>query len=195
MEFEEREGFIPVTGGKVWYKRVGATTKTPLLTLHGGPGFPHDYLEPLAALADERSVVFFDQLGCGRSDRPSDDGLWTLARSLEEVECVRSELKLENFHLLGSSWGGLLGIEYALTRPLGPQRLALSGPLVSVPRWNADAPGLKAQLPADVLATIDWHEERGFIDCPEYTAATLVFWKRHVCRLERWPDELERSLA
>lgn len=185
---------ISVPGGRVWYGIEGEGG-TPLVCLHGGPGFPHDYLEPLAELSDERAVVFFDQLGCGRSDRPADERLWTLERSLEEVERVRSELGLQAFHLLGSSWGGLLAIEYALTQPAGLRSLVLSSPLVSVPRWNDDAAELKGQLPGDVRATIDWHEERGFVDCPEYTAATLVFWKRHVCRLERWPDEFERSLA
>src|SRR5262245_38772201 len=70
-----REGFIDVPGGRVWYRIVGSGTATPLVALHGGPGFPSDYLSPLAKLGDERPVVFYDQLGCGKSDRPTDKSL------------------------------------------------------------------------------------------------------------------------
>jgi proline iminopeptidase len=68
-------GRIAVPGGNVWYRVTGDGPGTPLLLLHGGPGFPSQYLEPLAALGDERPVIFYDQLGCGRSDRPDDPGL------------------------------------------------------------------------------------------------------------------------
>jgi proline-specific peptidase len=185
---------IDVPGGRVWYGIEGEGD-TPLLCLHGGPGFPHDYLLPLGDLAGERAVVFYDQLGCGRSEQPDDESLWTLERSLEEVECVRRELGLDAFHLFGNSWGALLAIEYALTRPNGLRGLVLSSPLVSVPDWVVDAAELKAQLPDDVRATIDRHEASGYIDCLEYSAAILVFWKRFVCRLDPWPDELERAFA
>ncbi|HYU75049.1 MAG TPA: hypothetical protein VEL31_20470 [Ktedonobacteraceae bacterium] len=67
-----QEGYIAVPGGLVWYQIVNPGKGIPLLTLHGGPGFPHDYLEPLQQLADERPVIFYDQLGCGKSERPDD---------------------------------------------------------------------------------------------------------------------------
>lgn len=185
---------IDVPGGRVWYG-IHGDGGTPLLCLHGGPGFPHDYLEPLCALEDERAVIFYDQLGCGRSERPDDDRMWTLRRSLGELDRVRAELGLQRFHLFGSSWGGLLATEYALTKPPGLSGLILSSPLVSVPRWVEDAARLKAALPREVEETIDRHESSGFLDCPEYVAAALVFWKRHVCRLDPWPDELERAFA
>ncbi|MDQ3890266.1 MAG: proline iminopeptidase-family hydrolase [Actinomycetota bacterium] len=189
-----KEGTVNVPGGRVWYG-VHGEGAMPLLCLHGGPGFPHDYLEPLAELADDRGVIFYDQLGCGRSERPPDESLWTLDRSLEEVERVRGGLALDGFYVFGSSWGGLLAIEYALTKPAGLRGLILASPLVSVPRWVEDSARLKDALPGDVKATIDRHEGCGFLDCPEYVAATLVFWKRHVCTLDPWPDELERAFA
>jgi proline iminopeptidase len=74
------EGYLEVPGGRVWYRSLtpeGGTASTPLLCLHGGPGFTHNYLEPLEMLAGRRRVVFYDQLGCGRSDRPDDLTLWT----------------------------------------------------------------------------------------------------------------------
>ena len=59
------EGIIAVPGGNVWFKRVGGGPGLPLLAIHGGPGLPHNYLGSLKRLADEREVIFWDQLGCG----------------------------------------------------------------------------------------------------------------------------------
>src|SRR6185436_10363937 len=84
-----RSGFIEVPGGKVWYRVAGAGTRTPLLLLHGGPGYPSDYLARLERLGDERPVIFYDQLGCGRSERPNDPSLWRPERFLEELRRVR----------------------------------------------------------------------------------------------------------
>ena len=111
------EGYIDVPGGKVWYRAVGDNADgTPLLCLHGGPGFTHYYLEPLEALADRRRVIFYDQLGCGRSDRPGDLSLWNVDRFVAELAQVRSALNLDRLHLFGSSWGGMLAMQYVLDR-------------------------------------------------------------------------------
>jgi len=97
---KSEEGYIDVPGGKVWYRAVGDNAEaTPLLCLHGGPGFTHYYLEALEALADRRRVIFYDQLGCGRSDRPGDLTLWNVDRFVEELAQVRSALKLDRLHL------------------------------------------------------------------------------------------------
>jgi proline-specific peptidase len=109
-----QEGTISVDGYQVWYRRVGHGG-IPLLLLHGGPGAGHDYLEPLEALATDRTVVFYDQLGCGKSDQPDDRSLWRMERFVAEVDTVRRALYLERMHLLGQSWGGWLAIEYLLT--------------------------------------------------------------------------------
>src|SRR5215212_8424201 len=111
---DTREGYIPVTGGRVWYQIVGSEDTIPLLVLHGGPGAGHDYLEPLGGLAAQRPVIFYDQLGCGKSDQPDDRSLWRLDRFVKEVDTVRHALGLEQIHLLGQSSGGWLAIEYML---------------------------------------------------------------------------------
>ena len=98
------EGKVAVPGGNVWYRIAGADAPgVPLLVLHGGPGAGHDYLEPLQAVADDRPVVFYDQLGCGRSDIPDDTTLWRVDRFVEEVAVVRKALGLDRIHLLGQS--------------------------------------------------------------------------------------------
>ncbi len=91
---KDEEGRIEVDGHRVWYRRVGAGS-TPLLVLHGGPGSGHDYLEPLEGLAASREVVFYDQLGCGRSDQPDDPSLWRIERFVREVDTVRAALGLD----------------------------------------------------------------------------------------------------
>jgi proline-specific peptidase len=188
------EGFIEVQGGRVWYRCVG-DGGTPLLCLHGGPGFTHNYLEPLEALADRRQVFFYDQLGCGRSDRPDDLSLWTVDRFVEELAQVRAALGLTDLHLLGSSWGGMLAMQYVLDRRPALASLTLCGSPASMPRWSADCAELLAPLPAQTREVIASHEERGFTDCPEYQAAILDFYRQHVCRMSPWPEGLERSFA
>jgi proline iminopeptidase len=190
------EGHVPVPGGRVFYRRLsGGGEGLPLLVVHGGPGFTHDYLEVLERLADRRDVIFFDQLGSGRSDRPADEGLWRLQRFVDEVDAVRTGLGVDRMHLLGQSWGGCLATTYALTVPDPITSLVLASPLISVPRWLEDAARLRAALPDEVRATLDSHEAGGRTGCPEYAAATVFFYKRHFCRLEPWPDPLERTFA
>jgi proline iminopeptidase len=188
-----KETYIDVPGGRVWAAAHGESG-TPLLCLHGGPGLPHDYIDSLVDLSDGHRVVFYDQLGCGRSERPSDPHLWTLERFLEELAAVRRALDLGPLHLLGQSWGGLLALEHAMvSRDI--LSLTLASPVVSVPRWAADCRALVEALPDATRACIDRHEAAGHTGCLEYQGAVLEFWKRHVCRLEVWPDALERALA
>src|SRR5215472_16421668 len=195
----EQEGFIPVTGGyRVWYRMMGGGAddeKIPLLTLHGGPGVGHDYIEDLAELAsDSRRVILYDQLGCGRSDQPDDTSLWRVERFVEEVGTIRRELELDRVHLLGQSWGGMLAIEYALTQPKGLVSLILASTLSSMPMWIAEANRLRNELPPEVQATLLQHETAGTTDDPEYQEAMMVFYERHVCRVVPMPAHVKRAL-
>ncbi|MGH3158268.1 MAG: proline iminopeptidase-family hydrolase, partial [Streptosporangiaceae bacterium] len=161
------EGYIEVPGGRVWYRSVGAGG-TPLLCLHGGPGFTHYYLEPLEALADRRQVIFYDQLGCGRSDTPDDPTLWTVGRFVEELVQVRAALGLDRLHLFGNSWGGMLAMQYALDRRPALVSLILNGSPASMIRWVEDCDELLREEPPEVLQVIREHEAGGFTACPEY---------------------------
>ncbi|MCW5624556.1 MAG: proline iminopeptidase-family hydrolase [Burkholderiales bacterium] len=187
------EGFIPVDSHRVWYRKVG-TSGTPLLLLHGGPGAGHDYLEPLGGLASERTVVFFDQLGCGRSDQPDDPSLWRIDRFVREVDIVRAALGLDRVHLLGQSWGGWLGIEYMLTQPEGIVSLTLASTSASIAQFVAEAEKLKAALPPDLYRTMQRCEAAGDYRNPDYEAAVMVFYRRHLCRLDPWPECVQRSI-
>lgn len=190
-----REGTLPVPGGTVWFGIEGSGPGVPLLTLHGGPGVPHNYLLSLGDLADERPVIFFDQLGCGRSDRPADVSLWTVDRFVEELAAVVAGLGLDRFHLLGQSWGTMLATDFALAHPGGIQSLILASPPLSIPRWLSDCAAYRAALPASTIAILDREEAAGTTDSPEYEAATMVFYQRHVCRLNPWPSDVNAAMA
>jgi len=190
-----REGFVAVTGGKVWYKIVGSGQATPLLLLHGGPGFPSDYLDPLGALSDERPVIFYDQLGCGKSDKPTDKSLWKAERFVEELSELRKALGLKKVHILGHSWGTMLATDYLLTRPSGVVSLILASPALSIKRWMSDADKLRATLPKEVLDTLAKHERAGTTQSEEYRTASEIYLQRYVCRLNPPPKELIDSRA
>ena len=194
------EGRIPFKGYETWYQIWGeedAPGKFPLLCLHGGPGAAHDYLEALAALtATGRRVIFYDQLGCANSGIPeSRPELWTVGLYVEEVDVVRQALGLERTHLLGQSWGGMLGMEYALTQPQGIVSLTIASSPCSMALWLEEANRLREDLPAEVQQTLLAHEAAGTTDSPEYEAAMSVFYRRHVCRTDPMPEPVQRSFA
>jgi proline iminopeptidase len=189
------EGHLPVTGGKVWYRIVGTGRATPLLLLHGGPGFTSHYMESLRGLADERPVVFYDQLGAGRSEKPADSRLWRVERFVEEVAQVREALGLKSVHVLGHSWGTQLAVDYLLTGPKGVRSVILASPCLSVPRWIQDADRLRRTLPPDVQDVMARHEKAGTTGSEEYQQAAMTFYRRYVCRLDPWPRDVEDSFA
>ncbi|MDB5076842.1 MAG: hypothetical protein JWO42_3021 [Chloroflexi bacterium] len=197
MGIDTREGFISFHGYKIWYQIVGSCddgSKLPLLCLHGGPGVPHDYLEPIGEIAKSgRSVIFYDQLGCGNSDQPHDPKLWTIPLFVAEVDAVRAALGLDTVHLLGQSWGGMLAQEYMFTLPKGIASLTLASTLSSARQWSDEADRLRADLPPDIEAALRRHEAAGSTDSAEYQAHMEVYYDRHVCRVVPQPECARRA--
>ena len=197
QSFPTTEGFIPFHGYHTWYRIVGngeEPGKLPLLVLHGGPALSHDYLEPLEVMANTgRRVIFYDQLGGGDSDHPHNPSLWTVELFVEELDAVRKALALERLHLLGQSWGGMLGMEYALTQPGGLVSLTIADSAASMVQWGSELNRLRAQLPPEVQHTLLHHEQQGTTDSEDYQDAMLVFYRRHICRVDPWPDYLMRD--
>jgi proline-specific peptidase len=198
MDIPAREGFIPFHGYKTWYRIVGASEdkeKVPLLCLHGGPGMAHDYLEPLEQIAQTgRRVIFYDQLGCGNSDHPYKPSMWTVELFVEEVGEIRRALGLNDIHLLGQSWGGFLAQEYLLNKPSGIKSLILANSAASTRRWISEANRLRLDLPSEIQQVLKKHEQQGTTDDAEYISATDDYYHRHLCRLDPWPDCLNRTL-
>lgn len=193
------EQWVEVDGYKVWSKRIGqasASGRWPVVLLHGGPGVPSDYLEPLERLAESgREVILYDQLGCGRSDHPDDPALLQVNRFVEELASLRKALSLETIHLYGQSWGGMLALEVALSDAQGVNSLILSNAPSSMPLWVEETARLRQELPVEVRIRLDQHENANTTDSAEYQEAMMVFYRRHVCRLDQWPDCLMRSFS
>ncbi|MBU8813047.1 proline iminopeptidase-family hydrolase [Mycolicibacterium goodii] len=171
----------------------------PLIVLHGGPGMAHNYVANIGALADEtgRTVIHYDQVGCGNSthlpDAPAD--FWTPQLFVDEFHAVRTALGIERYHVLGQSWGGMLGAEIAVRQPSGLVSLSICNSPASMKLWSEAASDLRAQLPAETRAALDRHEAAGSVTDPEYLQATEEFYRRHVCRVEPTPQDFADSVA
>lgn len=194
-----RTGTVPFRGHETWFRVTGGERAVlpPLVVLHGGPGACHDYTLRFAGLASpERAVVHYDQLGCGNSThlRDADPGFWTVQLFLDELDAVLAHLGMAGaYHLLGQSWGGMLGAEHAIRRPAGLRGLVIANSPPSMELWVREANRLRAALPAEVQATLLRHEKAGTTGDAEYEAATAVFYARHVCRVQPMPAEVQAS--
>ncbi|HEY4908031.1 MAG TPA: proline iminopeptidase-family hydrolase, partial [Methylomirabilota bacterium] len=196
------EGQMGWGSGWTWYRvegTLGADGPAPLVIAHGGPGAAHDYLEPVVELASTagRPCVLYDQLGCGRSqhlpDAPVD--FWTVELFRRELSMLVEHLGIAaRYHLLGQSWGGMLGMEHALEHPAGLRSLVVANSPASLELWVSEANRLRGLLPAEVQETLTRHEQAGTTDSQEYEQAVMVFYERHLCQIP-FPDGLQRSFA
>jgi len=175
----DKELMVPVEGGRVYVRVNGRldAAKPPLMILHGGPGGSHSGYLPAIALSDERAVILYDQLDCGRSERPLDPANWTVPRYVSEIDAIRKALGVERLNVLGASWGGTLAAEYGMSRPAGLNSLVLASPLISTPRWIADANLLRRRLPLHVQTEINRCEAAGIpAKDPGCEKATRAFY-------------------
>ena len=186
---------------KVWTKRVGNNPTMKVLLLHGGPGMTHEIYECFDGYFPQENIqyYYYDQLGSYYSDQPDDKSLWDLPRFVEEVEQVRIALGLDknNFYLFGQSWGGILGMEYALKYQENLKGLIISNMVASIPDYMAYSDNVLApKLPADVLKEIMSYENKEDYSNPRYLElVTNHYYTRHVIRMqpEDWPDPIVRG--
>ncbi len=185
-----------MNGYRLFWKSVGEPgPKGTVLALHGGPGATHDYLLSLNDLAAKGyRIVYYDQLGCGRSDLARRLTEYTVERDVADLEALRTRLGLGRVHLFGSSYGGMLAIAYALAHPEGLKTLISASGLADVPFTVREMQRLKRELPPPTLATLELYEGRGEFQNPDYLAAVMQFYRRHLCRLDPWPPEVIYSL-
>ena len=192
---QPKTGFVNILGFDLFYKQFGKPEKGEILCLHGGPGSTHDYLLSMADLADHGyRVTFYDQLGCGNSEVPKDTTLFVPEHYVEEVEAFRKRMKLGRPHIIGSSWGGMLAIAYALKYQRNMTTMTTVGGLHSVPVTVREMEKMKRRLPREVQETLARHEAAGDYENPDYLKAVLVYYNRHLCRLSPWPKEVTYSL-
>jgi proline iminopeptidase/L-proline amide hydrolase len=155
---------------------------------------PHNYLRSLDALAEKgREVIYYDQLGCGRSAAPSNPEMWSVDLYKEEIGVIREALNLSKLHILGQSWGGMLAMEYALTRPTGVLSMVIASSPASMDLWVKEANRLMGDLPQEMEGALRAGEASGVRDAPDYQAASAEYYRRHVCMLEPYPDFVSES--
>lgn len=174
------DGFVDAPGGRIAFRVIGGGDGVPVLLIHGGPGGTScSYVSTVDGIASSRPVVLYDQLGSGSSDRMRDmERDATVSRFVGEVEAIRRQLGLEEVHLVGHSWGATVALEYLLNAtPTGVRSVTFVGPLISTPRWIADANELVGQLPEEAQAAIHAARASGRYDTPEFEAANEVFEK------------------
>ncbi len=194
---KKTEGEIRVLGFSLFYKVFSLESyRSTLVCLHGGPGATHDYLLPLADLANYGfRVVFYDQLGCGSSELPKNPALYTVERAVEELEAFRRTLELGRIHLMGSSYGGMLALAYALKYQRNLKSIITTGGLASVPLTVAEMQRLKSQLPPNIRRILKKYEELGAYENPTYQKAVMFFYRKHLLRLRKWPPEQNYTIA
>ncbi len=189
---------------RTWYRVTAdlSAAAAPVVVLHGGPGCTHDYVDSFKGLsagggpgAGGRAVIHYDQIGNGRSthrrDAPAE--FWRVELFLAELDNLLAHLGIAGrYHLLGQSWGGMLGAEHAVRRPAGLVSLVLADSPASMDTWVAEANRLRAALPPEVQATLLAHEAAGTTEAAEYQQAVRVFYDRHLCRVP-WPAEVQRT--
>lgn len=197
---QSREGFAPFGDYKTWYRITGDlnSAKPPLFILHGGPGAAHDYVDAYKLVAEnDRAVIHYDQIGVGKSTHLPEKGgdFWTVGLFIDELNNLIDHLgQRAAYHVLGQSWGGMLGAEFGVTRPAGLKSLIIANSPASMDLWISEANRLRSELPADVQAMLLKHEAAGTTDSAEYAEATTVFNQKHVCRIVPTPDDWQRTL-
>ena len=195
-----KEGFVPFHGHQTYYKIVGTCEpgKYPLVLLHGGPGALHNYLLSMTPIAEHgRAVVFYDQIGCGKSPADLPDDAWTEDLFCDELDTLRAALGLDKVHLLGQSCGGMLAQHYMLFHgePQGVLSLVLASTMPSMKIWGQEANRLRSYLPPEMRAAIDEAERTGDYSTPAYQAAEAEYYRRHVCSFDPWPQDIVDSLC
>lgn len=176
------EAYLSVPGGRLWYRLTGTGSGTPVILLHGGPGFSSYYLKSLEGLGSDRPVVRYDQLGAGKSSPASDTTLFTIAHFVAELDSLRAHLGYARMHVLGHSWGTILAVEYYRAHPERVATLTLGSAALDIPAWERHARQLVLTLPDSMQRAIREREKEAKFEAPDYQAALGEFYSRYVWR-------------
>jgi proline iminopeptidase len=183
------EAYLSVPDGRIWYKKSGTGTGTPVILLHGGPGYSSFYLKSLEALGNDRPVIRYDQLGGGRSGPMVDTTQMTIAHFVRELDSLRAALGYGRVHVLGHSWGTILAFEYYRAYPEHVVSLTLASAALDLPTWQRNARRLVRTLPDSAQRAVSAAEAAQKFNAPAYHEALGEFYGRYV-----WRHPLEADL-
>jgi proline iminopeptidase len=181
----EQESYFQIDGGKIWYKVIGSGNKTPIVILHGGPGFPSYDLAPLFALADDRQIIIYDQLGCGRSGELTDTSLMNIQSQRKELTALLKHLNINRFYLYGHSYGAALAVDYYFEEKNRPQALILSSPFLSSRKWESDADTLIASMDTVFSKPLRNAKLRNWKDTSNYEKAMENYYNSFYNRINK----------
>lgn len=181
-----------------WYRVTGDldSDKAPVVVLHGGPGLAHNGCLHMAGLSrDGRAVVHYDQLGCGRSTHlpDVDPSFWTIELFHDELRNLVEHLDLGPIHLVGHSWGGMLGAEIALGDQVTLRSLTIGNSPASMDLWVTAAERQIAELPVQLRNALTENLASGSTDSPEYQEATDYMYRQYFCRVQPTPPNLQAT--
>ena len=184
---------------ETWYRVSGdmSSRKPPVFILHGGPGAGHNYVDAYKLLSLQgRAVIHYDQVGCGNSTLLPDKGVdfWTVQLFIDELNNLVDHLgQRAKFHVLGQSWGGMLGAEYGTTQPKGLKSLTIANSPASMALWMSEAARMRKLMPQHIQDALNRHEAAGTTGDPAYQAATMWVYEQHVCRVVPFPPEVTET--
>ncbi len=176
------EAMLPVRGGRIWYKRSGTGSGTPMVLLHGGPGAGSFYLKPFEALGDDRPIIRYDQLGAGKSDRLTDTTLMVIPRFVEELDSLRRALGIDKWIVNGHSWGTVLALEYYKAHPEHVSAIVFGGSVFDWPAYARETEIWTKQMSDSAQRAIAQWKKDGNADAPGFKAATDEFYAKTVTR-------------
>lgn len=188
--YPEEEGFVRVGAHRIFYRSLGRAVHGTVLVVHGGPS-DHRYLACLADLVPHGyRLVWFDQWGCGRSERPSSFDGFTVERAAEEVRDVADALHLRSPHLFGHSWGGALSLEAASRFPRRFRSLIVCGAFASDASFQRAMRLHVRSLPASLRSPIERGERTGRYEDPAYRRAVRRRRREHSLGMRVLPFDI-----
>ena len=134
--------YLDIPGGRLWVESEGSGE--PLLLLPGGPASSHLTFHPyFSALADQYRVLYLDYRGRGKSESRT---AITFAGDVADIDSVRTGLGLEQLSIYGFSYGGMVGMAYALAHPTRVRRLILANTVHSVEMWQRNHENINREI-------------------------------------------------
>eukprot|EP00934_Nitzschia_sp_Nitz4_P007426 Nitzschia sp. Nitz4//scaffold111_size72815//14805//15983//NITZ4_005781-RA/size72815-processed-gene-0.62-mRNA-1//-1//CDS//3329533153//7416//frame0 len=181
-------------------------TRPPLVVCHGGPSIPSNYLLPLLNGITDRTIIFYDQYGCGKSSRPSHASTlstpFDISLMVTHLELLLNEWGLKQFHLLGHSFGGILAYEFLLKQQSSPSSSPRCRSLVLMGA-PTDAQQILQETKRLFRKVNGWNTEEEGDDSEELMnhdnpaeklACQERFRREHECRLDHVPLALMDAL-
>lgn len=187
-----KEGYMPFHKYRTYYRIVGDKNpkKAPLLLIHGGPGSSHNYFELLDDYANTgRQLIMYDQVGCGKSSIPDDESIYVKETWVEELIALRKYLHLDQIHMSGQSWGGMLEMYYLTAfDPQGIKSVMINSSPSSIKLWIKEQHRLIKYLSHEDQESIAEAERSQNFTNVKYLAANDRYMEKYC-----WDDPNENS--